>query len=80
MVEACLLSTFPEQVANWHLNLEADTKQLLSLYSKHVPDGNIMKVTAIPKEIDDNLFSTLSGFISRYAPVIMLLARDSEKV
>ena len=57
-----------------------DTKELRALYDKHVPDGNIMKMSANEDDIDEFFRAQLTGFLLKYGPVLMLLARDKERV
>ena len=52
----------------------------MRLFTKHVPDGNVMKVTAVAERINKELRSGVSGFLSKFAPVLMLMALNSQQV
>ena len=80
MVEKCLLTNFPDQFPTYRLTMEQERKEVMRLFTKHVPDGNVMKVTAVAERINKELRSSVSGFLSKFAPVLMLMALNSQQV
>ena len=74
------MANFADEFPTYRVTMEVERKEVMRLYNQHVPDGNPMKLTAVAERINKELRSSVSGFLSKFAPVLMLMALNSQQV